>query len=69
MENYTPVYDTQEDIYASFVTELTEAAAQIDVDAAGMEGDIIFGGDIVITSYSIHYTKLYDGELTGKTIP
>ncbi|WP_319502027.1 SusD/RagB family nutrient-binding outer membrane lipoprotein [uncultured Draconibacterium sp.] len=43
---FTPVYDTQEAIYADFVTELTEAAAQIDVSAPGMEGDIIFGGDM-----------------------
>ena len=42
----TPVYDTQEAIYASFVQELTEAAAQIDVNAAGMEGDVIYGGDM-----------------------
>jgi len=46
LENYTPVYDSQDAIYADFVKELTEAAAQIDVTAAGMEGDIIFGGDM-----------------------
>jgi len=46
LENFTPVYDTQDAIYADFVTELTEAAAQIDVNAAGLEGDIIFGGDM-----------------------
>ncbi|WP_163323114.1 SusD/RagB family nutrient-binding outer membrane lipoprotein [Draconibacterium mangrovi] len=45
-EAFTPAYDTQEAIYADFVTELTEAAAQIDVNAPGMEGDIIFDGDM-----------------------
>ncbi|MDX8340835.1 SusD/RagB family nutrient-binding outer membrane lipoprotein [Draconibacterium sp. IB214405] len=45
-ESFKPTYDTQDAIYASFVTELTEAAAQIEVNAAGMEGDIIFGGDM-----------------------
>ena len=45
-EAFQPVYDTQDAIYASFVTELTEAAAQINESAAGMEGDIIFGGDM-----------------------
>lgn len=45
-EAFTPTYDTQDAIYADFVKELTEAAAQIDVNAAGMEGDIIFAGDM-----------------------
>jgi len=45
-DNFTPVYDSQADIYASFITELTAAIAQIDEDAAGMEGDIIFDGDM-----------------------
>ncbi|MCO6359607.1 SusD/RagB family nutrient-binding outer membrane lipoprotein [Roseivirga pacifica] len=46
VENITPAYDTQESIYTSLVNELEEAAAQIDVNAAGMEGDIIYGGDM-----------------------
>ena len=29
-------------------------------DSAGETGTLSFSGDLVITSYSIHYTKLYD---------
>lgn len=43
---YTPMYDTQDAIYADLVKELTEAASQINENAAGMDGDIIFGGDM-----------------------
>lgn len=46
VENFTPAYDTQDAIYGSFVTALTDAANMIDVNAAGMEGDIIYGGDM-----------------------
>jgi hypothetical protein len=46
VENFTPAYDTQDVIYADFVTSLTDAANMIDVNAAGIEGDIIYGGDM-----------------------
>lgn len=46
VDQFLPVYDSQDAIYASFVTTLTEAANMIDVNAAGMEGDIIYGGDM-----------------------
>ena len=45
-ESFAPMYDKQDAIYASFVTELTEAAAQINTSEAGMEGDIFYGGDM-----------------------
>lgn len=45
-EAFKPMYDTQDAIYADFVSELTAAAAQIDESAAGMSGDILFGGDM-----------------------
>jgi len=44
-DDFAPAYDSQEDIYRSLLTELTEAAAQID-GGAGVAGDIIFGGNM-----------------------
>ncbi|SOE22583.1 Starch-binding associating with outer membrane [Spirosomataceae bacterium TFI 002] len=45
-ENFTPSYDTQESIYANLVTELTQAASQIELDAQGVQGDVFYGGDM-----------------------
>jgi len=45
-EDFSPKYDTQEAIYADFVKELTQAAEQINLNAPGMDGDIIYGGDM-----------------------
>lgn len=45
-ENFTPKYDPQEDIYKDFLKELTEAAEQIDPSIGGIEGDIIYFGDM-----------------------
>lgn len=42
-ENFSPKYDLQEAIYEDLVTELTEAAEQIDLNGRGMDGDIIYG--------------------------
>lgn len=42
---FTPAYDTQEAIYTSLFTELAEAVAQIDGEAA-VKGDILFGGNM-----------------------
>ena len=44
-EDFSPAYDMQEDIYPALITELEEAAAQID-GGAGVDGDIIFGGNM-----------------------
>jgi len=42
-----PKYDTQESIYASFLTELKNAVDAIDVNQSGFtKGDAIFGGDM-----------------------
>ncbi len=41
----TPKYDSQESIYAGIFTELKEAVAQIDEEAA-INGDILFEGDL-----------------------
>jgi hypothetical protein len=45
-ETTLPAYDSQEAIYDGLLTELTEAAAQIEVDALGVQGDMIYGGDM-----------------------
>jgi len=45
-ENIAPAYTLQEDIYADLLKELTEAQAQIDVTANGVEGDVIYNGDM-----------------------
>ena len=42
----SPRYDTQEEIYNSFFTELTEAAAALDDKKDEITGDVIFNGDI-----------------------
>ncbi|MTI89221.1 MAG: SusD/RagB family nutrient-binding outer membrane lipoprotein [Balneolaceae bacterium] len=44
-ENFTPSYDTQQDIYADLIKELKEAVAQMD-DGEGVNGDILFSGDM-----------------------
>ena len=45
-ENSSPIYDTQEQIYNSLLTELDEAYTQIDEGAGAIEGDLIYGGDM-----------------------
>lgn len=44
-QNFTPGYDTQEEIYNDLFKELREAVAMID-DGPGVAGDILFGGDM-----------------------
>ena len=45
-ENVSPAYDTQEQIYVGLLAELDEAYAQVDEGAGGIEGDLIYGGDM-----------------------
>ncbi|MGM0588256.1 MAG: SusD/RagB family nutrient-binding outer membrane lipoprotein [Bacteroidota bacterium] len=45
-ESLRPSYDSQADIYADLLTELSEAVDQIDTNATGMQGDILFGGNM-----------------------
>lgn len=45
-ENVTPVYDPQEQIYESLLVELDEAWSQINEGAGGIDGDLIYGGDM-----------------------
>jgi hypothetical protein len=45
-ENYLPTYTSQAEIYVDLVKELEEASAQIDTDEPGVEGDVIYGGNM-----------------------
>ncbi|PKD42855.1 SusD/RagB family nutrient-binding outer membrane lipoprotein [Rhodohalobacter barkolensis] len=45
-EDFSPAYDSQEDIYEAIITELKEAADQIELSEAGVSGDILFSGDM-----------------------
>ncbi len=45
-EELSPAYTPQSEIYADLLIELTEAQDQIEPEAAGVEGDIIYGGDM-----------------------
>lgn len=69
VNNIVPAYDTQQSIYQSFVTELTEAAAQIDVSAAGVEGDIIYGGDMALWRKFANSLKLRVGMRMSEASP
>lgn len=44
-ENFSPAYNTQEEIYNDLFNELREAVAQMD-NGAGVGGDILFGGNM-----------------------
>lgn len=44
--NVLPDYTPQQEIYADLLKELTEAAAGIDVNAPGIKGDVIYGGNM-----------------------
>ncbi len=45
-ENYSPVYDKQQDIYTALFKELTEAVAQIKEGEAKVVGDVLLNGDM-----------------------
>jgi hypothetical protein len=45
-DNFSPAYDDQSSIYADIITELNEAAGQINTSEAGVSGDILFGGNM-----------------------
>jgi len=46
LENFTPAYTSQKDIYYDLLKELKEAAAQIDEGSNAVTGDILYGGDM-----------------------
>ncbi len=49
VENYTPMYDTQEDIYTSMLAELAEANSILGgSDLTQIKGDLLFDGDLAM---------------------
>lgn len=46
-EDFSPAYDSQEEIYEDIINELKEAVDQMD-DGAGVSGDILFNGNMAL---------------------
>lgn len=45
---YSPAYDSQEAVYAGIIEDLKNANALLDPNGQGIQGDILFGGDIMM---------------------
>lgn len=45
-EKYNPRYDTQEEIYSWFFTELKDASEALDASSDKITGDVIYNGDV-----------------------
>lgn len=45
-ENLQPAYDSQTAIYEGIISELKQAADQVDLNSAAVTGDILFSGDM-----------------------
>lgn len=58
-QNLQPKYDTQQAIYESLFTELKEAQAQIKSGEAGVTGDILCGGDMLLWKKFANTTRMY----------
>ncbi|HTF20391.1 MAG TPA: SusD/RagB family nutrient-binding outer membrane lipoprotein, partial [Chryseolinea sp.] len=67
--DFTPKYDDQQFIYEALITELTEAAAQIDEDAGSIEGDIIYGGNMAAWKLFANSLRLRLGMRLSKVAP
>lgn len=46
LDNLTPAYDSQEDVYKSLFTMVKEARDMMDDSKKGPTGDVIYGGDV-----------------------
>ncbi len=57
--NYSPVYDEQQDIYYGIFDELTSAVTELDESLAGPSGDILFGGDVARWKLFANTIRLY----------
>lgn len=57
--DFTPKYDTQQSIYYALFTELKQAHDQINVNAAGVTGDILFNGDMAMWKKFANTTRLF----------
>ncbi len=45
-EKFNPRYDTQEEIYAAFFNELTDACGALSLSGDKITGDVIYNGDV-----------------------
>jgi len=48
IENSTPAYSKQKDIYDDLLKELSEAQGQITMDGVAIQGDLVYGGDMAL---------------------
>jgi len=55
---FTPVYDTQEEVYLGILQELSEANAMLSEEGGEIEGDIIFDGNVLNWKRLINSFKL-----------
>ena len=68
-EALKPAYTPQEDIYADLLTELTEAQSQIEVDGAGVLGDVIYNGDMALWKKFANSLRMRVALRTSKVDP
>ena len=45
---YSPEYDSQEAVYAGLIADLDQANALLDPNGPSIQGDILFGGDVMM---------------------
>ena len=53
-----PAYDSQEEIYRTFLSQLTEASDRIELEGTGPAGDAIYGGDMTKWKKFVNSLKL-----------
>lgn len=46
LDNVTPAFDSQEDVYRGVIAMIDDALGMIDTSVSGAEGDILFNGDM-----------------------
>jgi len=46
LDNVTPAFDSQEDVYRGVIAMIDDALGMIDTSESGAEGDILFNGDM-----------------------
>nr|WP_320039184.1 SusD/RagB family nutrient-binding outer membrane lipoprotein [uncultured Bacteroides sp.] len=56
--NYTPVYDTQENVFKGILSELKTANEILSKESDNLSGDIIFGGDITKWKKTVNAFRL-----------
>lgn len=56
--NTTPKYNTQKEVYEGLLTDLSEAQSLLSTDNGGIEGDIVYSGNIVLWKKFVNSLKL-----------